>query len=46
MLPCFRIMAVSMQRLQITRARIASITVDVINLNAVLMVEAQSGFPQ
>jgi hypothetical protein len=39
--PRFRIMAVSMQRLQITRARIASIPIDVINLNAVVMVEAQ-----
>ena len=41
LLPRFRIMAVSMERLQITCARIASITVDVINLNAVVMVEAQ-----
>ena len=42
MLPRFRIMAVSMQRLQIIIARIASITVNVINLNAVVMVEAQA----
>jgi len=41
LLPRFRIMAVSMQRLEITRAPIASITIDVINLNAVVMVEAQ-----
>src|SRR5712691_4206191 len=41
LLPRFRIMTVSMQRLQITIARIASIPVDVINLNAVIMVEAQ-----
>src|SRR5262245_52968702 len=40
--PCFRIMAVSMERLQIIIARIASITVDVINLNAVIVVEAQA----
>ena len=41
LLPRFRIMAVSMERLEITRAPIASITIDVINLNAVVMVEAQ-----
>src|SRR5262249_23623585 len=41
LLPRFRIMAVSMERLEITLARIASITIDVINLNAVVMVEAQ-----
>jgi hypothetical protein len=41
LLPRFRIMAVSMERLQIAIARIASITIDVINLNAVIMVEAQ-----
>ena len=42
LLPRFRIMAVSMERLEITRARITSITIDVINLNAVVMVEAQA----
>jgi len=42
LLPRFRIMTVSMQRLQITIARIASIPVDVINLNAVIMVEAST----
>jgi hypothetical protein len=41
MLPRFRIMAVSMERLEITRARMASIPIDVIDLNAVVMVEAQ-----
>jgi hypothetical protein len=35
----FRIMAVSMQRLQIGVARIAAITVDVIHLNVVVMLE-------
>jgi hypothetical protein len=41
MLPRFRIVAVSMERLKISRARIVSITVDVINLNPVVMLEAQ-----
>jgi hypothetical protein len=41
LLPRFRIMAVSMERLQIAVARIAAISVAVINLNAVLMVDAQ-----
>jgi hypothetical protein len=41
MLPRFRVVAVSMKRLQIARARIVSITVDVIDLNPVIMVEAQ-----
>ena len=41
MLPRFRIVAVSMKRLQIAIARIVSITVDVIDLNPVIMVEAQ-----
>ena len=39
--PRFRIMAVSMQRLQIAIARIVSITIDGIDLNPVIMVEAQ-----
>ena len=39
--PRFRIMAVSMQRLQIGRARIAAITVDVIHLDTVVMLEEQ-----
>ena len=41
LLPRFRIMAVSMERLEIARARIASIPIEVINLNAVVMMEAQ-----
>src|SRR5262249_1870091 len=40
-LPRFRIVAVSMKRLQIARAPIVSITIDVIDLNPVIMVEAQ-----
>jgi hypothetical protein len=45
MLPRFRIVAVSMERLKISRARIVSITVDVINLNPVVMLEAQLTIP-
>ena len=41
MLPRFRIMAVSMKRLQIAVARIASIAIDMIDLNPVVMVEEQ-----
>ena len=37
LLPRFRIVAVSMQRLQIGRARIASITTDVVDLDPVVM---------
>ena len=41
MLPRFRIVAVSMQRLQIGVARIAAIPIDVIHLNPVVMLEEQ-----
>ena len=41
MLPRLRIMAVSMERLQIAIARIVSITIDVIDFNPVIMLEAQ-----
>ena len=41
MLPRFRIVAVSMQRLQIGRARIVVISIDMIHLDAVVMLEAQ-----
>ena len=41
MLPCFRIMAVSMQRLHIRRARIAVIAIDMVHLDAVVMLEKQ-----
>ena len=41
LLPRFRIVAMSMQRLQIAIARIVSITIDGIDLNPVIMVEAQ-----
>jgi hypothetical protein len=37
LLPRFRVVAVSMQRLQIGRARIASITTDVADLDPVVM---------
>ena len=37
LLPRFRVVAVSMQRLQIGRARIASITTDVVDLDPVVM---------
>src|SRR5262247_1914817 len=39
--PRFRIVAVSMKRLQIAIARIASITIHMIDLDPVIMVEAQ-----
>jgi len=42
MLPRFRIVAVSMQRLQIGRARIVVICIDMIYLDSVVMLEAQS----
>jgi len=35
--PRFRVVAVSMQRLQIGRARIASITTDMVDLDPVVM---------
>ena len=41
MLPCFRIMAVSMQRLQICIARIAVIPIDMVHLDSVVMLEEQ-----
>ena len=40
-LPRFRIVAVSMKRLQISQARIAAIPIDVIHLNPVVMLEEQ-----
>ena len=40
-LPRFRIMAVSMQRLQIRRARIAVIAIAMVHLDAVVMLEVQ-----
>ena len=40
MLPRFRIVAVSMERLQIDQARIVSISTDVIELDLVLRLEA------
>ena len=40
--PRFRIVAVSMKRLQIGPARIAAISIDVIPLNPVVMLEEQS----
>ena len=43
--PRFRIVAVSMKRLQIAIAPIVSITIDVIDLNPVIMVEAQLTIP-
>jgi hypothetical protein len=39
MLPRFRIMAVSMERLQVRLARIAVITVDMVHLDSVVMLE-------
>src|SRR5688572_15169288 len=42
MLPRFRIMAVSMQRLQICIARIAMIPIDMVHLDSVVMLEEQS----
>ena len=41
MLPRFRIVAVSMERLQVRRARIAAIPIDMIHLNPVVMLEEQ-----
>ena len=41
MLPRFRVVAMSMKRLQIGRARIASVTVGVIDLDPVVMLEEQ-----
>jgi hypothetical protein len=40
-LPRFRIVAVSMERLQVGRARIVSISTDVINFALVLLLEEQ-----
>src|SRR5215510_13745466 len=40
-LPRFRIMAVSMKRLQIRRARIAVLAIDMVHLDAVVMLEVQ-----
>jgi hypothetical protein len=45
MFPRFRIMAVSMERLQIRVARIAVVPVDVIHLDPVVMLEEQSTVP-
>ena len=44
-LPRFRIVAVSMQRLQVAIARIASITIHMIDLDPVIIVEAQLTVP-
>src|SRR2546422_2532374 len=44
-LPRFRIVTVSMKRLQIAVARIASITMHMIDLDPVIMVEAQLTMP-
>ena len=41
MLPRFRIVAVSMERLQIGKARIVVITIDMVYLDPVVMLEAQ-----
>ena len=41
MLPRFRIVAVSMQRLQIGRARIVVISLEMVHLDSVVMLEAQ-----
>src|SRR5262245_42474271 len=43
--PRFRIVAVSMKRLQVAIARIASITIHMIDLDPVIMVEAQLTVP-
>ena len=40
MLPRFRIVAMSMERLQIGKARIAVITIDMVYLDPVVMLEA------
>jgi hypothetical protein len=45
MLPRFRIMAVSMERLQISVARISAVPVDVIHFDSVVMLEEQSTAP-
>jgi hypothetical protein len=42
LLPRLRIVAVSMQRLQVRRARITVVTIAMVHLNPVVMVEAQS----
>ena len=39
--PRFRIVAVSMKRLQIGVARIAAISIDMVHLNSVVMLEEQ-----
>jgi hypothetical protein len=44
-LPRFRIVAVSMKRLQIARARIASLTIHMIDLDPGILVEAQLTIP-
>ena len=41
MLPRFRLVAVSMERLQVRRARIVVIPVDMVHLDAVVMLEEQ-----
>src|SRR6266571_4738717 len=41
LLPRFRIVAVSMQRLQVRRARITVVTIDMVHLNPVVMLEEQ-----
>jgi hypothetical protein len=43
--PRFRIMAVSMERLQISVARISAVPVDVIHFDPVVMLEEQSTIP-
>ena len=43
--PRFRIMAMSMERLQVSIARISVITVDVIHFDSVVMLEEQSTIP-
>ena len=43
--PRFRIMAVSMERLQVSVARISVVTVDVIDFDSVVMLEEQSAVP-
>ena len=41
LLPRFRIVAMSMQRLQVRRARITVVTIDMVHLNPVVMLEEQ-----
>src|SRR5262244_3724950 len=41
LLPRFRIVAMSMQRLQVHRARITVVTIDMVHLNPVVMLEEQ-----